>query len=112
MKAIIVTLIGAVLLGPWTTGASAVQQDGNKQIPLDHPLEQTGRRQKQPGKYTINEPGENVCQAGARQWAGKVNVSEGNAMFYCKWLPIKTFLQLQIRLLPLLILDCFFGRVL
>ncbi|KAK4449805.1 Alpha/Beta hydrolase protein, partial [Podospora aff. communis PSN243] len=34
------------------------------------------------GTYTISETGENVCKAGSKQWAGLVNVSEGNSVFY------------------------------
>jgi len=35
--------------------------------------------------FTINEPGGDLCQAGAKQWVGSVNVSEGNSLFYCEW---------------------------
>ena len=34
--------------------------------------------------FTIHEPSEEICKGGGRQWAGVVDVSEGNSVFYCE----------------------------
>lgn len=76
----IATIARAVSLVSWTN--SIPQSAIPNQTPL-HSLGESENLEQLVTTYTINEPGENVCRAGSKQWAGSVNVSEGDSLFYC-----------------------------
>ena len=43
-----------------------------------------GNGNRSGNRYTIHEPSEQICKGGGKQWAGVVDVSEGNSVFYCE----------------------------
>lgn len=80
MKKFVGAAAGAVLL---EAGAAVTvgQGHGGAQIPLHlRPPDILA----QPSTFTMIDVDKGVCEAGSKQWAGSVNVSEGNNLFYCE----------------------------
>ena len=82
MKRFVVAIAVAILLAAGRTTPIGPGQS-EIQVPLHHGPPNLAA---QPSPYMIVEVGEDVCEAGSRQWAGSVNVSEGNALFFCEFL--------------------------
>jgi hypothetical protein len=83
MKRFVVAIAVAVLFAAGRTTPIGLGQS-EIQVPLHHGPPNFA---VQPPPYRIVEVGEDVCEAGSKQWGGSVNVSEGNALFFCKFLP-------------------------
>ena len=65
--------------GPVFSELNARQQ---QQEPLNAPHEHTSP------PFTIREQNDELCDSGARQWTGSINVAEGRSMFFCRMIPV------------------------
>ena len=78
----VIAIVAAAIVSSLVTAA----QQGRNQQQKPFYLNDTPNHPMHSARYTIHQPGEEVCKAGAKQWAGEVKVSEGNTIFYCKYL--------------------------
>lgn len=67
------------LAGPLFSEPNVRQQ---QQEPLKAAHEQTSP------PFTIREQSDELCDSGARQWTGSINVAEGRSMFFCRTIPV------------------------
>ena len=76
---IVIATIAASLTG-WSLGAQGQQivRQSQDRLPSGPVQNMEGR------EFTIIPQGEDICRAGSKQWTGTVNVSNDNALFYCK----------------------------
>lgn len=74
------------LILPAFAVAGPVFSEPNVRQQQQQPLEATHEQMSPP--FTIREQSDELCDSGARQWTGNINVAEGRSMFFCRIVPV------------------------